>query len=130
MLAQIEGAPLITIQAHNSNLTLSIAIRKAIADKFKVTRSSPLNDGIKVFTELGTIEHSPGAVSEQIAWMPKVKGDRARLGHLPRRNRAATALMNNVIDAAQRNRPRHRKSPKRQAKVMFCFRWVLAKSQN
>ena len=51
VLAQIEGAPLIAIQAHNSNLTLSIAIRKAIADKFKVTRSSPLNDRIKVFTE-------------------------------------------------------------------------------
>ena len=67
VLAQIEGAPLIAIQAHNSNLTLSIAIRKAIADKFKVTRSSPLNDRIKVFTELGTIgATSPGAVSEQI----------------------------------------------------------------
>src|SRR5678816_1441340 len=50
VLAKIEGAPLIAIQAHNSNLTLSIAIRKAIADKFKVTRSSPLNDRIKVLT--------------------------------------------------------------------------------
>jgi len=28
VLAQIEGAPLIAIQAHNRNLTLSIAVRK------------------------------------------------------------------------------------------------------
>src|SRR3954465_14363569 len=64
VLAQMEGAPLIAIQAHNRNLTLSIAIRKAITDKFKVTRSSPLNDRIKVLTELGTIgATSPGAVS-------------------------------------------------------------------
>jgi len=67
VLAQIEGAPLIAIQAHNRNLTLSIAVRKAITDKFKVTRKSPLNDRIKVLTELGTIGAiSPGAVSEQI----------------------------------------------------------------
>ena len=67
VLAQIEGAPLIAIQAHNRNLTLSIAVRKPITDKFKVTRQSPLNDRIKVLTELGTIgATSPGAVSEQI----------------------------------------------------------------
>jgi hypothetical protein len=53
VLAQIEGALLIAIQAHNRNLTLSIAIRKSITDKFKVTRTSPLNDRIKVLTELG-----------------------------------------------------------------------------
>ena len=34
VLARLEGAPLIAIQAHNRNLTLSIAIRKAITDKF------------------------------------------------------------------------------------------------
>src|ERR1051325_5860269 len=44
VLAQIEGAPLIAIQAHNRNLTLSLAVRKAITDKFKVTRQSRLND--------------------------------------------------------------------------------------
>ena len=67
MLANVEGAPLIAIQAHNRNLTLSIAVRKAIAEKFKVTRSSPLNERLKVLTQLGTIgATSPGAVSEQI----------------------------------------------------------------
>src|SRR5262245_301044 len=67
VLAQIEGAPLIAVQAHNRNLTLSIAVRKAIADKFKVTRQSPLNDRLKVLAQLGPIgATSPGAVSEQI----------------------------------------------------------------
>src|ERR671914_1925789 len=109
VLAQIEGAPLIAIQAHNRNLTLSIAVRKAITDKFKVTRKSPLNDRIKVFTELGTIgATSPGAVSEQIFkfLVPKVKGDPSKLKfvylggtELP------PALMNNVIDALAQSPP-------------------------
>ena len=109
VLAQIEGAPLIAIQAHNRNLTLSIAVRKAITDKFKVTRKSPLNDRIKVLTELGTIgATSPGAVSEQIFkfLVPKVKGDPGKLKfvylggtELP------AALMNNVIDALAQSPP-------------------------
>ena len=36
ILAHVEGAPLMAIQAHNRNLTLSIAVRKAIVDKFKL----------------------------------------------------------------------------------------------
>ena len=104
VLAQIEGAPLIAIQAHNRNLTLSIAVRKAITDKFKVTRQSPLNDRIKVLTELGTIgATSPGAVSEQIFkfLVPKVKGDPGKLkfAYLGGTELPA-ALMNNVIDAS------------------------------
>ncbi|HUC97060.1 MAG TPA: ABC transporter substrate-binding protein [Candidatus Polarisedimenticolaceae bacterium] len=109
VLAQIEGAPLIAIQAHNRNLTLSIAVRKVITDKLKVTRSSPLNDRIKVLTELGTIgATSPGAVSEQIFkfLVPKVKGDPSKLKfvylggtELP------PALMNNVIDALAQSPP-------------------------
>ncbi|MGH7812059.1 MAG: ABC transporter substrate-binding protein, partial [Candidatus Binatia bacterium] len=77
VLAQIEGAPLIAIQAHNRNLTLSVAVRKAIADKFKVTRQSPLNDRLKVLAQLSVIgATSPGAVSEQIFkfLVAKVKG--------------------------------------------------------
>ena len=109
VLAQIEGAPLIAIQAHNRNLTLSIAVRKAIADKFKVTRQSPLNDRLKVLTQLGTIgATSPGAVSEQIFkfLVAKVKGDPKKLKfvylggtELP------PALMNNVIDALAQSPP-------------------------
>ena len=61
VLAKVEGAPLIAIQAHNRNLTLSIAVRKAIVDKFKLTRSSSLNDRIKALAQLGTIgATSPG----------------------------------------------------------------------
>jgi ABC-type nitrate/sulfonate/bicarbonate transport system substrate-binding protein len=103
VLAKLEGAPLIAIQAHNRNLTLSIAVRKAIVDKFKLNRSSPLNDRIKVLAQLGTIgATSPGAVSEQIFkfLVAKVKGDPGKLKfvylggtELP------PALMNNVIDA-------------------------------
>jgi NitT/TauT family transport system substrate-binding protein len=103
ILAHVEGAPLIAIQAHNRNLTLSVAVRKEIADKFKVNRKSPLNDRLKVLTQLGTIgATSPGAVSEQIFkfLVPKVGGDPTKLKfvylggtELP------SALMNNVIDA-------------------------------
>jgi ABC-type nitrate/sulfonate/bicarbonate transport system substrate-binding protein len=102
VLAQIEGAPLIAIQAHNSNLTLSIALRKAITDKFKVTRQSPLNDRIKVLTQLGTIgATSPGAVSEQIFkfLIGKIKGDSSKLkfAYLGGTELPA-ALMNGVVD--------------------------------
>jgi ABC-type nitrate/sulfonate/bicarbonate transport system substrate-binding protein len=109
ILAHIEGAPLIAIQAHNRNLTLSIAVRKAITDKFKVTRQSPLNERIKVLTELGTIgATSPGAVSEQIFkfLVPKVKGDPAKLkfAYLGGTELPA-ALMNNVVDALAQSPP-------------------------
>jgi ABC-type nitrate/sulfonate/bicarbonate transport system substrate-binding protein len=109
VLAHVEGAPLVAIQAHNRNLTLSIAVRKAITDKFKVTRKTPLNERIKVLAQLGTIgATSPGAVSEQIFkfLVPKVKGDPAKLkfaylggAELP------AALMNNVVDALAQSPP-------------------------
>lgn len=103
VLAQLEGAPLIAIQAHNRNLTLSIAVRKTIADKFKVTRQSPLNDRLKVLNQLGTIgATSPGAISEQIFkfLVAKVKGDPKKLKFVYLGgNELPPALMNNVIDA-------------------------------
>ena len=110
VLANVEGAPLIAIQAHNRNLTLSIAIRKAITDKYKLTRSSPLSERIKVLTQLGTIgATSPGAVSEQIFkfLVGKVKGgDPAKLkfAYLGG-TELAPALMNNVIDALAQSPP-------------------------
>jgi len=103
VLANIEGASLIAIQAHNRSLTLSIGVRKAIADKFKVTRKSPLNERIKVLTQLETIgATSPGAASEQIIrfLVKRIGADPSKLkfaylggAELP------AALMNNVIDA-------------------------------
>lgn len=109
VLAQLEGAPLIAIQAHNRNLTLSIAVRKPIADKFKVTRQSPLNDRLKVLTQLGTIgATSPGAISEQIFkfLVPKVKGDPKKLKFVYLGgNELPAALMNNVIDALGQSPP-------------------------
>ena len=103
VLANLEGAPLVAIQAHNRSLTLSIGVRKAIADKFKVTRKSPLNDRIKVLTQLETIgATSPGAVSEQIFkfLVRKIGGDPSKLkfAYLGGTELPA-ALMNNVIDA-------------------------------
>jgi ABC-type nitrate/sulfonate/bicarbonate transport system substrate-binding protein len=104
VLAQMEGAPLMAIQAHNRNLTLSIVVRKAIADKFKVTRDSPLNERLKVLTQLGTIgATSPGAVSEQIFkfLVGKVKGgspEKLKFAYLGGTELPA-ALMNNVVDA-------------------------------
>jgi NitT/TauT family transport system substrate-binding protein len=103
ILANLEGASLVAIQAHNRSLTLSIGVRKVIADEFKVTRKSPLNDRIKVLTQLKIIgATSPGAVSEQIIkfLVKKIGGDPSKLkfaylggAELP------VALMNNVIDA-------------------------------
>lgn len=93
VLAQIEGAPLIAIQAHNRNLTLSIALRRAITDKFKVTRASPLNDRIRVLTELSTIgATSPGAVSEQLSsfWCRKRRRSKQAQVRRPRRHRIGT----------------------------------------
>ena len=109
VLAQIEGAPLIAIQAHNRNLTLSLAIRKAIADKFKVTRKSPLNERIKVLTQLRTIgATSPGAVSEQIFkfLIGKIKGDSSKLkfAYLGGTELPA-ALMNGVVDGLAQSPP-------------------------
>jgi ABC-type nitrate/sulfonate/bicarbonate transport system substrate-binding protein len=110
VLANVEGAPLMAIQAHNQNLTLSIAIRKAITDKFKLTRSSPLNERIKVLAQLGTIgATSPGAVSEQIFkfLVAKVKGaDPSKLKFVYLGGtELAPALMNNVIDALAQSPP-------------------------
>jgi ABC-type nitrate/sulfonate/bicarbonate transport system substrate-binding protein len=34
VLARVEGAPAIAIQAHNRTMTLSVVLRKAIVDKF------------------------------------------------------------------------------------------------
>jgi NitT/TauT family transport system substrate-binding protein len=103
ILANLEGASLVAIQAHNRSVTLSIGVRNAIADEFKVTRKSPLNERIKVLTQLKTIgATSPGAVSEQIIkfLVRKIGGDPGKLkfvylggAELP------VALMNNVIDA-------------------------------
>jgi NitT/TauT family transport system substrate-binding protein len=103
VLAYVEGAPLVAIQAHNRALTLSVAVRKEIADKFKVTRKSPLNARLKVLSQLGPIgATSPGAVSEQIFkfLVTKAGGDPAKLKFVYLGGpQIPSSLMNNVIDA-------------------------------
>ena len=103
VLAHLEGAPLMAIQAHNRALTLSVAVRKALADKWSLTRESPIDARLKALLQLGTIgATSPGAASEQIFKFlaRKAGGDPAKLkfvylgaAELP------ASLMNNVIDA-------------------------------
>jgi NitT/TauT family transport system substrate-binding protein len=103
VLARVEGAPLVAIQAHNRTLTLSLAVRKEIAEKHQLTRKSPLSARLKVLSQLGPIgATSPGAVSEQIFkfLVAKAGGDPTKLKfvylggtELP------SSLMNNVIDA-------------------------------
>jgi len=109
VLAQMEGAPLIAIQAHNRNLTLSVAVRKAIAEKYQVTRQSPLNERLKVLTQLSTIgATSPGAISEQIYkfLVPKAKGDVKKLKFVYLGgNELPAALMNNIVDSAALSPP-------------------------
>src|SRR5918999_5021998 len=102
VLAHLEGAPLVAIQAHNRALTLSVVIRKPIVDKWGLTRESPIDARLKSLLQLGTIgATSPGAVSEQIFKFlaKKAGGDSGKLkfaylgaAELP------ASLMNNVVD--------------------------------
>lgn len=109
ILARLEGAPLIAVQAHNRTITVGVAVRREIADKFKVNRDSPLNDRIKVLNHIGTIgATSPGAVSEQI-FKYLVK----RVGGSPEKlkfvflggTELPASLMNNIIDAFAQSPP-------------------------
>ena len=103
VLARVEGAPAIAIQAHNRAMTLSVVLRKAIVDKLGLTRESPIDARIKALTQLGTIGATgPGAASEQIfKFLVKKAGGIGTIlkfvyigaPELP------ASLMNNVIDA-------------------------------
>ena len=103
VLAQVEGAPLVAIQAHNRALTLSVVLRKPIVDKLGLTRESPIDARLKALLQVGNIgATSPGAVSEQIFKFlgKKAGGDPAKLkfAYLGATELPAS-LMNNVIDA-------------------------------
>ncbi len=109
ILARLEGAPMMAIQAHNSALTLSVGIRKEIVEKAKLTRESPLAERLKLLTQLETIgATSPGAVSEQIFkfLVGKAGGnpDKLKFAYLGGTELPA-ALMNGVIDAAALSPP-------------------------
>jgi ABC-type nitrate/sulfonate/bicarbonate transport system substrate-binding protein len=103
VLARVEGAPAIAIQAHNRAMTLSVVLRKPIVDKLGLTRESPIDARIKALTQLGTIGATgPGAASEQIfKFLVKKAGGIGTIlkfvyigaPELP------PSLMNNVIDA-------------------------------
>jgi len=103
VLAHVEGAPLIGIQSHNRALTLSVVVRKEIADKHKLTRKSPLDARLKVLSQLGPIgATSPGAASEQIFkfLVTKAGGDPSKLKFVYLGGpQLPSSLMNNVIDA-------------------------------
>ena len=103
VLARLEGAPAMAIQAHNRTLTLSVVLRKAIVDKLGLTRESPIEERLKALTQLGTIGATgPGAASEQI-----IKFLVRKAGGIPSilkfvyigASELPAALMNNVIDA-------------------------------
>src|SRR5258706_1430173 len=103
VLARVEGATAMAIQAHNRAMTLSVVLRKPIVDKLGLTRESPIEARLKALTQLGTLGATgPGAASEQILrfLVAKAGGDPTKLKfvyigapELP------PSLMNNVIDA-------------------------------
>jgi ABC-type nitrate/sulfonate/bicarbonate transport system substrate-binding protein len=103
VLARVEGAPAIAIQAHNRTMTLGVTLRKAIVEKLGLTRESPIQARLKALTQLGTIGATgPGAASEQvIKFLVKKAGASATVlkfvyigaAELP------ASLMNDVIDA-------------------------------
>lgn len=103
VLAHVEQAPLMAIQAHNRTLTLSVAVRKEIADKHKLTRKSPLSARLKLLSQLGPIgATSPGAASEQIFkfLVSKAGGDPSKLKFVYLGGpQLPSSLMNNVVDA-------------------------------
>jgi len=103
VLAHVEGAPLLAIQSHNRILTLSVAVRKEIADKHKLTRKSPLSARLKLLSQLGPIgATSPGAASEQIFkfLVAKAGDDPAKLKFVYLGGpQLPSSLMNGVIDA-------------------------------
>ncbi|MBI2361700.1 MAG: ABC transporter substrate-binding protein [Deltaproteobacteria bacterium] len=109
ILARLEGAPLVAIQAHNRAITLGITVRKEIVDKSRLTRESPLAERLKLLTQLGTIgATSPGAVSEQIFKFLVLKAggnpDRLKFAYLGGAELPA-ALMNNIIDTFAQSPP-------------------------
>jgi len=103
VVAYVEGAPLVAIQSHNRALTLSVAVRKEIVDKHKLSRKSPLAARLKLLTQLGPIgATSPGAASEQIFkfLVTKAGGDPRKLKFVYLGGpQLPSSLMNNVIDA-------------------------------
>jgi ABC-type nitrate/sulfonate/bicarbonate transport system substrate-binding protein len=103
VLARVEGATAIAIQAHNRAMTLSVVLRKAIVDKLGLTRDSPIDARLRALTQLGTLGATgPGAASEQI-----LRFLVAKAGGIPSilkfvyigAPELPAALMNNVIDA-------------------------------
>jgi NitT/TauT family transport system substrate-binding protein len=109
ILAQQQGAPLMAVQAHNRNITLSVTVSKEVVDRAGLTRESPLEDRMKLLTRLQTIGvTSPGAVSYQIFkfLIRKAGGDPDKLKfaflgspQLP------PSLMNNIIQAFAQSPP-------------------------
>jgi ABC-type nitrate/sulfonate/bicarbonate transport system substrate-binding protein len=103
VLAHVEGAPLVAIQSHNRILTLSVVVRKEIAEKHKLTRKSPLSDRLKLLSQLGPIgATSPGAASEQIFkfLVARAGDDPAKLKFVYLGGpQLPASLMNGVIDA-------------------------------
>ncbi|MBI4526235.1 MAG: ABC transporter substrate-binding protein [Deltaproteobacteria bacterium] len=104
ILTYQEGAPLIAIQAHNRNVTMSVAVRKSIADKFGVSRDSPIDARIKVLTQLGPIgATSPGSASEQVVKFLVSKlgphaADKLKFVYLGG-TELPSSLINGVVDA-------------------------------
>jgi NitT/TauT family transport system substrate-binding protein len=103
VLARVEGAPAIAIQAHNRAMTLSVVLRKELVDKLGLTRESPIGQRIRALTQLGIIGATgPGAASEQIfKFLVKKAGG---IGTILRfvyigAPELPASLMNNVIDA-------------------------------
>lgn len=109
VLSRVEGAPLIAIQVHDKNLTQSVALRKDIVQNAKLTRDSPLEERLKLLTQLKVIgATSPGAASEQIFkfLVRKVGGnpDKLKFVYLGA-EQLPVALTNNIVDATALSPP-------------------------
>src|SRR5258708_32169037 len=55
VLARVEGATAMAIQAHNRAMTLSVVLRKPIVDQLGLTRERPIEARLKALTPPGTV---------------------------------------------------------------------------
>ena len=104
ILSRVEGVPVMAIQVHMRNMTVSVAIRKDIVEKAKLTRQSPLKERLQLLTQLKIIgATSPGAISEQVFkfLVKKIGGnpDGFKFVYLGA-EQLPVALMNNLVEAA------------------------------
>ena len=104
VLAKVEGAPAIAIQAHNRTMTLGVTLRKAIVDKLGLTRESPIGARLRGAHAIGHYRRDGARRGLRTGHKISRKKSRRRTGTVLKfvyigAAELPASLMNNVIDA-------------------------------